>query len=42
MMQNRARAEELNEICAIRMMKYTSLADEVFECVSNQLKKGND
>ena len=40
MMQNRARAEELNEICAIRMMKYTSLADEVFECVSNQLKKG--
>ena len=41
MMQNRARAEELNEIC-IRMMKYTSLADEVFECVSNQLKKGND
>lgn len=42
MMQNRARAEELNETCAIRMMKYTSLADEVFECVSNQLKKGND
>ncbi len=42
MMQNRARAEELNELCAIKMMKYTSLADEVFECVSNQLKKGRN
>ncbi len=42
LMQNRVRAEELNEICAMRLMKYTSLADEVFECVSNQLKKGND
>ena len=42
MMQNRARAEELNELCAIKLMKYTSLADEVFECVSNQLKKGRN
>ncbi len=38
-MANRKRADELNTICAMHMMNYATLADEVFEIVSDQLRR---
>lgn len=38
-MKNRERAKELNQICAMHMMNYTTMADDIFENVTKSLKK---
>ncbi len=37
-MKNRKRAQELDDKCALHLMNYTAMADEVFERVSEKLK----
>ena len=37
-MGNKRRAEELNDKCAIQLMTYNAMADEIFENVSKKLK----
>lgn len=38
-MKNRDRAEELNHLCAMHLMNYTTMADDIFETVTKTLKK---
>lgn len=37
-MTNRKRADELNTICAMHLMNYATMADEVFEMVADRLR----
>lgn len=37
-MTNRKRADELNTICAMHLMNYATMADEVFEMVADKLR----
>ena len=37
-MTNRKRADELNTICAMHLMNYSTMADEVFEMVADRLR----
>ena len=37
-MTNRKRADELNAICAMHLMNYATMADEVFEMVADRLR----
>ena len=38
-MKNRQKAENFNQRCAMYLMEYTTLADEIFDKVAERLKK---
>ena len=37
-MKDRKRADELDSMCAMYMVKYTAMADEIFESVAESLR----